>query len=691
MLKLRHILLSNKIYYFLLIVCSIICIFRLNSSPKSILDTSTKTIKGVITDNLLTNNTIKLTIKLNHKENIIATYYDNKDENFSNLLSFMKVGNIVELEGKTITITSSRVENTFDYQKYLKIKKINYLFQADKITYLSQSKKPLYSLKNFLISYMNRFESSSYIKMMLLGDSNTVSKNVIASFRENGISHLFAISGTQVSVLAEVVFRLLKKLKLKEKSSYIITNSFIILYLFLTGFQPAVLRAVLFFLLSSINKYHYFYVTNINLFIVTLSLTLLINPYYIYDLGFLYSYLISFSLIFCSSTLEKYRKIKLLFITSLISFLVSIPITLSTFYQFNILSIIYNIFYVPFVNNLLFPLTILTLLFPPLDYLLVIVIKILESTSLFLSHINFGKLIFPSVPFIFYILYLFLLILIYKTKQKKFVLFFLLLLLFHYHKNIIFDSDYLYMLDVGQGDCILIHSHNQNVLIDTGGKRSYQQEENHTLSDNVILPYLKSKGIRSLNYLVLTHGDYDHLGEASNIIAHFKVNNIFINEGKINYYEKQLLTTNRVKVLKQDMTFKVGNFNFMSLNKDLQDENDSSIILYCQNKNYKILLMGDASKKSEQFILNNYELNKIDVLKIGHHGSKTSTSKSLLEKTNPDIALISAGVDNKFNHPHQVTLDTLKKYHVKTYVTSSSGSIEINLSKNIITHFNNLN
>lgn len=248
------------------------------------------------------------------------------------------------------------------------------------------------------------------------------------------------------------------------------------------------------------------------------------------------------------------------------------------------------------------------------------------------------------------------------------------------------------MLDIGQGDCILVHSKNHNILIDTGGKMQYRKEKWKTrqtsnMATTTIIPYLKSRGIRSLEKLILTHGDYDHLGETKNLLTNFKVKNVYINEGNINYYERDLVKYYNAKVLKQDMTFTVGNFKFISLNSNLKNENDSSIVLYASNQNYKFIFMGDASIKSEKYILENYNLGQIDILKVGHHGSSTSTSEEFLKTIKPRLALISAGIDNKFNHPHQKVINLLNKYHVTTYVTNKVGSIELDLTKNKISTY----
>ena len=295
MLKLRKLLLLNKTFYIILFLTVILTIIRFNIKPKSILNTNVKIVSGVITKLNYDSDKISLTLKISSNENLKATYYLRNNKYIK-----LRLGESVKLIGSVKKVNNSTVLNGFNYKEYLRIEKVNYLFSIRKIIKLNKRIPVIYLIKNKVLDYINSFHNSSYIKMLLLGDTNGVDIKVINSFRENGISHLFAISGTQVTVLAEVILKLLLMLKIKEKKRYIITNSFIIIYMLLTGSPPAILRAVIFFFLSSINKYNYFYITNMNLFILTLAITLIINPYYIYDLGFLYSYLISFGLIlFC--------------------------------------------------------------------------------------------------------------------------------------------------------------------------------------------------------------------------------------------------------------------------------------------------------------------------------------------------------------------------------------------------------
>ncbi len=196
-----------------------------------------------------------------------------------------------------------------------------------------------------------------------------------------------------------------------------------------------------------------------------------------------------------------------------------------------------------------------------------------------------------------------------------------------------------------------------------------------------------------MHKIQLPHGDYDHLGEAINLINNFNIKTVYFNEGNINYNEKKIITLLKNKNIyysfsKKGNKYKIGSFSITSLNRDLKDENDSSLILYGTINKNNFLLMGDASKKSEEVLLDNYNLPEISILKVGHHGSNTSTSSDLLETIKPKYALISAGQNNKFGHPHQETLDNLNKFSVKIYVTIRDGAILVNFSKRVtFSHF----
>lgn len=675
MLKLRTILLYNYPYYLLLIIVLLISIPRLIIPKVSNYSTTNKEITGIVIDYDYSNTTLKIT--LHNKEKLIINYYLSENKKIN-----INVGDKIKVIGEFTEPTSNTTKYLFNYKKYLYNKDIFYIVNATSIKKISSTKNIYYKLKQILL---NITSSSPYLKAFILGDTSQISQDVKRAYQEIGINHLLAIGGMQITILSQALLIFLKKIKVPETKRYIITSVVIIIYFLLIEFTASSLRGLLFFFLFSINQLYYFYIKPQNIFLVVLAITLLINPYFIYDIGFQYSFLISITLILTSHLITGNYLLKLLK-TSTISFLISIPISLYNYFQINILSIIYNMFYVPFVNVVIFPMSILTVLIKPLLPIYNVLIFLLEKTSLLLSNISLGKLIFPRLPIIIYIIYFIVIIIVFiniKKHNLKPLVILSILLLIHYIYPSITRTTYIKMIDVGQGDSILIHSNNESILFDTGGKMSFSEEEKSSIVLNTTIPLLKSLGIRKLKYLVLTHGDADHMGEAKYLIKNFNVENILINEGNLNYLEKELISlTSNVEVAKEGKYISCGDIDLVQLNTDLSDENDSSQVYYGKYNDITLLFTGDASLKSEDYILNNYDIGEIDILKVGHHGSKTSTGKKLLETIKPKYALISCGKDNKFGHPNESVIDNLSES--KIYRTDLDGSVKIKITNNKI-------
>lgn len=673
MLKLRKILLCNYIYYIIFLLIAIITFIRLLSPKESIYNEKSSKFQGIVTKIIIKNE--KITLYIKNKETIIATYYQKNNKKI-----YLNLGDKIYIKGTFKRPTPNTTKYLFNYKKYLERKNIFYSVEVNSLKKIENNKNIYYLIKQKLLNHLN---NNPYLNTFILGDKTYLSDNIKRSYSENGISHLFAISGMHITLLASIINKILARLKLSEASIFKATTTILLAYLLLVGMSPSITRGVLFYIIFSLNRIYYFYIKPLNLFLLILSITLLINPYNIFDIGFQYSFLISLTLLLKSKELNENNYFLSLIKVSYTSFLISLPITLFNFYQLNILSIIYNLFFVPLISIIIFPLSLLVTIFPPLIKIFNTLTIFLEKSSLFLNHISIGKMIFKRIPSIFYFLYLLIISLYLKKHKKSFLIIFLISLSIHYLLPYFDRTTYLKMIDIGQGDCILLHSHNKNVLIDTGGASSFNNDADGKIFYNIISPVLKSQGIKKLDYLILTHGDKDHLGEAKTIISNIPVDKIIINANKINYYEQEILNKNTI-IGTEGLTFKLKDLTFIELGTNLDDENDSSQIYLVGYKNIKILLTGDASVKSEEEMLSKYNLGKINILKVGHHGSKTSTSEYLLKEIEPDIALISSGRDNKFNHPHQEVISRLKKHNTKIYNTKNDGTVTLDLDKLII-------
>lgn len=665
MLQLRKILLLDKLYIIIFLIVIIVSIIRLSINNKSIYTNKTTTATGIITN--INNTNDKYTIYLKSKENLLVKYYSKKKINLS-------LGDKIIIKGEFYKPQNNTTRYLFNYNKYLKRKNINYIVNAHSIKKINSNRNIYYYIKQKII---NNLGNNPYLYIFLIGDKSLVNRESIRSYQENGISHLFAISGMHITLLSSIISKLLRKLT-TEENTFKITSIILTFYLLIVGLAASILRGVLFYILFGINKIYYFYIKPINLFLLVISITLLINPNYIFDVGFEYSYMISFSLLSLSDKLKSNNYFLSLLKVSILSFITSIPITLYNFYQLNILSIIYNLFFVPFISIIVFPLSLIIVLFKPFEFIYNYLIKVLEKTSIFLSHINIGKITFMRLPLIIYLIYfiLILLYLIFRRRTYLYILF--LLLIFHFFLPCFKNETLIHFTDVGQGDSILIQQKNNNILIDTGGIR------NNEIFFNTALPFLKSLGITKINTLVITHGDYDHMGEAINLVNNFKVEKVIFNCGPYNDLESELikvLDKKKIKYYSCIRELNIDNNKLYFLQTSVYDnENDNSNVIYTELDGYKFIFMGDAGVEKEKDILDKYNINNVDILKVGHHGSKTSSSNKFIDKINPKYSIISVGKNNRYGHPNKEALDNLEKS--KIYRTDKQGSIMFKIKNN---------
>jgi hypothetical protein len=234
------------------------------------------------------------------------------------------------------------------------------------------------------------------------------------------------------------------------------------------------------------------------------------------------------------------------------------------------------------------------------------------------------------------------------------------------------------MIDISQGDSFLLYDNHEAILIDTGGL--FKSKTNQT--EDILIPLFKSLGIKKINKIIITHGDYDHIGNSYSLIDKFKVDKVYFNNNSYNKNELRLIEKLKKKKIDYEKmnSIKTKNFYLQNLNYMKTDnENDASLVINIVYKNKAMLFMGDASIKTEKYLLNNYNLNNVDLLKVGHHGSITATSEEFLKEIRPKIGLISCALVNKFKHPSNEVIKRLKKYNITLYQTRYDGGVNINL------------
>ena len=664
-LKLRIILLCDYLYYILLFITCIFLLININRK---------------IDVPILTNNSYELIIndyKINDKtitiyfDNIIGKYYvDNYDEikNFKSNYSF---GDKVYIEGEISVPNNNTIPNNFNYKDYLYHKYIYYIVKIDKIKMISKNDNIFLNIKNSIYKRIDSIKYNDYLYAFILGKSYYIDSEVLNNYKINGITHLFALSGLHVSMFSSIILFILKKIKLNEKLSYLITSLFLIFFAFIASFTPSIVRSVLFFILSSINNVYYLYIKPKYLLYIVFSILIFINPFYIYDTGFILSFCISFFILLFNEKNKINNNLLSILVISILSTLSSLPIIINMSYEVNILGFINNLFFIPYVTYIVFPLSIIVVFISKLSFILNFLIIIMEYISKVSSNILNIKLIFPKMSLFLIIIYYVLLILIVKKINLKKI--FIIYLSFLYFRCDFDKNNYVYFIDVGQGDsALIVTKNNKSILIDTGGKVG----SNYSLMKSNVIPFFKSIGIRKLDYLFITHGDYDHAGYGIDLVNNFNVKNRFTNNGKYNSLEKKL----NVKSFNNSY-IKIDNVEIYSLNNKLyNNENSDSLVLLVIIDNYKLLFMGDASINTEKDIIDNYDIGDVFILKVGHHGSKTSSSEEFIDNVNPKYSIISVGKNNKFGHPNKEVLDNLSSS--KIYRTDIDGSIMFKIKKN---------
>lgn len=635
------------------------------------------TFKLKITDYKIDGN--QLTI--NFDSDIIGKYYFEKEKDKFNFNNNYSLGDTLYIEGTLELPSNNTVPNAFNYKKYLKYKRVNYILKIDSFKKYSSNKNIFLKIKNYIYKRISNIKYNDYLYAFILGKSSYLGDNEYENYKINGVTHLFALSGLHVSMFSLILLNIFKRLKIKENTSIILTSIFLIFFSFIASFTPSILRAVIFFILSNINKIYYFYIKPKNILYLTFIILIFINPFYIFNIGFILSFTITYFILLFNENNTIKSGVKSILVISMLSFLSSLPIIINMSYEINIVSFINNIFFIPFVTNIVFPISIIIVIIPKVSYILNILTVIMEYVSNISSNIINITLYFPYFNKIFIVFYYLFLILFIKSKKKKYLLLIFLILVFLKLKFIFNKETFLYFLDIGQGDSLLVKTkNNKSIMIDTGGSVKYKKEKweiknrSFDVEKSTIIPFMKSIGINKIDYLFLTHGDEDHCGNSKSLIDNFIVKNIYLNKGKINNCEKITKGT----IIDKEY-IKIDNIDIYSLNNnDYGDENSSSMVLLLIIDNYKVLVMGDAPSLVENEIIKKYNLEEIDFLKVGHHGSNTSSGKDFINHINPKYSIISVGKNNKFGHPRESVLNTLN--NSKIYRTDKDGTVEIKIN-----------
>ena len=563
---------------------------------------------------------------------------------------------ILRISGRSKELAFSHYESGFDFTKYLSSHGVYKEFVTSKIKLLFNSHYNLKPLKSYIFKYLSD-DSIDLISSILFGQSLSKADN-FSSLNELSLTSIFSLSGIHLSSL----FALLNKYAYKRfKHGIIINNIISFLFLFLSGFKFALRRIFLSQILLLISNYSKRKIDGVSQTSVVAMIMLVIEPYSIISPSFYYSFPFIFFLKLFNNSFSN-RKSKMKFYLLLLSFF--FPFRLYERYSFSLLSPILQLIFLP-LTHLLFHLSILLLLVPHVGYL----INYISAAIIYLTKVsnNFNLVLISGKPLlvftiVYYLLILFFLVLRtynYKRLSKKIAIITFLVASCNFIPDYTYHNEITF-IDVDQGDSTLIRYKNKNLLIDTGGKI------NIDLAKECLIPYFHKRKIRKLDAVIITHLDYDHYGALNSLNKYFDVSSI--------YYAEDFLN-------KENNMMNICGLNIRNLNHYhiSNNTNDTSGVYRFDIKDKKILIMGDAPKEVEYKLIEEKADIDVDILKVGHHGSKTSTSIEFLKKTSPKYTIISCGLNNRYKFPNTQVLDNISKIETTLLRTDLCGSISLRL------------
>jgi competence protein ComEC len=550
----------------------------------------------------------------------------------------LKYGDIVSMKIKQLEINEQKNDNAFNEKLYFLSHNIQIKASCEEVLSIDHK----YNFVDFVESRLSRIDSiKSYQRLFILGVKDTNINDEYDQFINLSLVHLFALSGMHIYYLKKILNNLFFFIP-KSYKEYII-DLLLFLYLFNIPFSLSLWRAFLTSLLSHIFKDYFNKLDNYSIVFI---LFLLYNPYYIYN----YSFIFSFG-IYLFVLLTKNMKHQNFYV-----YLLSIPFIIYSQNKILLISFILMLGLTKYVEILYQ--TIIFSLILPITYILQLEISLLQKIINISSQIDYSIILrTPNLSFI--IIYYSLCFLIIMKKQLNLrtikpysLLISLLVAFFIYGKYPMVAS--VTMIDVGQGDCTLIRlPFNQgNILIDTGGNRYTD------IATQTLIPYFQSIGISSIDYVYVSHDDFDHCGALESLSTHFKIKHI-IKE----YEEKRIIGDLKVEML--------------TTLKQYDNNNDNSLVMKVTLYDKVFLFTGDISSQVEYDLYKKYKHIDCDVLKVSHHGSKTATSSYLFKLIQPKIALISVKKNNIYNHPSDEVINRLNKKGVMILRTDEMGMVHL--------------
>ncbi len=625
----------------------------------------------------------------------------------------------VLLRGELVEANSNSNFNQFNYKNYLNRQKINWLLKAKQIQIISTKQieptilQKIASIRLKILQYLDeKFHEkvASYLKILFIGESSALNENTKQSYRSLGLIHLFSISGFHISYLATVIERILLRLGVTKERTNFLLVVILPLYGLIAGLSISIYRAVTQKIVKVLSIVLSQEIDNLDAWSLALISALALNPYSIFELSFQLSYSLSFLFILMGKR-EWIQELGLfrqsLFFSTLAS-LISLPILTYHFYEISWITILSNLLFIPFFSYLLFPsLSILLLLsffssksafFIHLNRVLAAFLIQLESVLLGLTDQYNFSLVTGRLPYlVLLVLFLATLSTLKKVEKKRLPsLSLLFIILLSIMWNRWSPLGYIVILDVGQGDSILIKEAKTRkiTLIDTGGKVQWQEKEDwqkkekeFSIGKDIVASSLKSFGISKIDRLYISHAHADHMGEIYSISQEIRIKEIASSKEtlKDQSIQTQVQEIEGLSLLEissnQRLNYPTSDTMLLHPNKDYSDKNNQSLVLYVKMGDDRWMFTGDLEAEGEQDLIKSFPSLKVDYLKIGHHGSSTSSTAEFLDCIQVKIAFISVAKKNRYNHPDPEVINRLEEKDIEFYSTAEDGAIKINYFK----------
>lgn len=612
----------------------------------------------------------------------------------------------------------------FNYRKYLFEQNITYQLIVDDIAHIQCRERrnflrTIYSARDkFIAEATKRLHPhiAHWQQALIFGDKTELPESTELLFQRWGLSHLLAISGLHVGIIVALVYLLLIRfLGVTKEKARLIVLLFLPLYALFAGGQPSVWRASLMTVFVILLGTKRIKVSRLDIVSIVFLLLIVANKYIIFHVGFQFSFAVTLGLILSAKWFSSaHSNVEMIFQISFIAQMMIVPLQMYYFYHFQPLSILLNVIIVPYFSIFVIPSMFFSFLLYVLpqalgDWLQRIFLTIHETVLLGINTLDR----YVNVPFvsgeislpiaIFYYMLLFAMMMRLEKKDRKQAFYFgvgiCLLLTFVIVKPYMSKTGSVTMLDIGQGDTFVIElPYRKGVFfIDAGATFDFENfEPKETVYRNIIRPYLMGRGIQKIDTIFISHAHLDHHGSVRFIIEDFRVDELLVDAYFDNEDAELLkwLGHEDVQIARVNFTEKIIRkgqiFHVVSPARDRRDKNDNSLVLLSQFGNKNWLFTGDISKQVEEEIVRTFPNIQVDMLKVAHHGSNTSTAERMIEVLKPDAALVPVGRNNRYGHPAKEVIELLEQSGIEVFRTDEDGAVQYKYKngKSVISRFN---